>query len=211
MLKSSIEYKKWWMHNKPSIIPKNPNRAYAREWIGWGDFLGTANPFPFVRKKFREYKDARAWAHTLGLRTKLEWIAYCKDPNFPPDVPKRPDLFYQQSRTWLTWKDFLGYRVSDRIAALNETDHIIYVIQYPELPSNVYTLGITSEGKVGLLTRQEQYGFNIIGAYYHDKESDWMGKLDRYVRQYHVGDKNYICNNINDVLSTLSMSYLVVR
>lgn len=211
MLKSSIEYRKWWMHNKPSTIPKNPNRAYARQWIGWGDFLGTENPFPFERKKFRPYKEARAWAQTLGCTTKAHWFAHCKDPSFPADVPKRPDIYYFKSREWLTWKEFLGYKVADRIAALSETDHIIYVIQYPELPTNVYTLGITAEGKSGLIARRQQYGFNIIAAYYHDKESDWMEKLAPFIRQYHVGERNYICNNVADILSVLSMNYLVVR
>lgn len=211
VLKSSLEYRKWWMHNRPSTIPKNPNRAYASTWIGWGDFLGTYNPFPCKRKKFRNYKDARAWAQTLRLTTKAQWIVYCKDKDFPPDVPKRPDIYYFKSKEWMTWKDFLGYKASDRVAALGETDHIIYVIQYPELPANVFTLGITSEGKAGLIARQQQYGFQILAGYYHDKGSDWMAKLRPFIRPYHVGEKNFICNNLAEILSVLSMDYLVVR
>lgn len=211
MLKSSVEYRKWWMANKPSTIPKNPNRAYHKVWKGWGDFLGTNNPFPCVRRKFRPYKEARAYAHTLGCTNNAQWFAHCKSPNFPADIPKRPDIYYQKTKDWLMWKDFLGYRASDRVAALGETDHIIYVIQYPELPSNVYTLGITNEGKSGLIQRRNEYGFTIIAGYYHDKQSDWMAKVRPYVRQYHVGEKNYICNNIADVLSVLSLDYLVVK
>jgi hypothetical protein len=211
MLKSSLEYRKWWMHNRPSTIPKNPNRAYASVWMGWGDFLGTYNPFPCSRRKFRPYKEARAWAQTLGFTTKAQWMAHCKAKDFPADVPKRPDIYYFKSKDWLTWKDFLGYRVSDRVAALSETDHIIYVIQYPELPTNVFTLGITAEGKSGLITRQQQYGFAIIAAYYHDKQSDWMGKLKPFIRPYHVGERNFICNNVAEIISVLSMDYLVVR
>lgn len=211
MLKSISEYRKWWLHNKPSTIPKNPHRSYAAIWIGWGDFLGTNNPFPYVRRKFRTYKDSRAWAQTLGLTTKTQWLEYCKNPGFPADVPKRPDLYYQKSLQWLTWKNFLGYTATDRVAALGETDHIIYVIQYPELPTNVYTIAITNEGKAGLLARRQQLGFTIITGYYHDKESDWMAKLQPFLRPYHIGNNNYICNNINDVISVLSMTYLVVR
>ena len=211
MLKSSGEYRKWWMHNKPSIIPKNPNRAYARDWTGWGDWLGTYNPFPCTRKKFRGYKEARAWSQTLGFTTKAQWIAFCKSPNFPSDVPKRPDFYYGKEKAWITWKNFLGYTASDRVAALGETDHIIYVIQYTELPSNVFTIAITSEGKEGLLARQQQYGFRIIAGYYHDKTSDWLPKLGRVMKKYHVGQNNYIVPNINDVTSILSLEYLAVR
>ena len=154
------------------------------------------------------------WANTLrwGPWTHTATINYQSGyKDFPADVPKRPDIYYFKSKDWLTWKDFLGYRVSDRVAALSETDHIIYVIQYPELPSNVFTLGITGEGKSGLLARREQYGFTIIAAYYHDKNSDWMEELRPFGCQYHVGERNYICNNVADILSVLSLNYLVVR
>lgn len=211
MLKSINEYRKWWLHNKPSTIPKNPNRSYASIWKGWGDFLGTNNPFPYVRRKFRTYKDTRAWAQTLGLTSKAGWLEYCHRPDFPGDVPRRPDLYYQKSLDWITWKSFLGYTASDKIAALGETDHIIYVIQYPEFPSNVYTLGITAEGKAGLIARRQEHGFTILAGYYHDKESDWMAKIRPFIRQYSVGANNYICNNINDVHAALSLAYLVVR
>lgn len=105
----------------------------------------------------------------------------------------------------------MGVHVTDRVAALGETDNIIYVIKYPELPSNVYTIGITNEGKSGILERQRQYGFSIVAGYYHDNTSNWFAKIEPFLRQYHVGDKNFICYNINDVLSTLSMAYLQVR
>lgn len=207
MLKSSVEYRKWWMHNKPSTIPKNPNRAYHKMWKGWGDYLGTDNPFPCVRKKFRSYRDARAWAQTLRLRNKAQWFEYCKTGNVPVDVPRRPDFYYQKSRNWLTWKDFLGYTAEDRVNAVKDNDHIIYIIQYPELPTNVYTIGITAEGKSGLIARQRELGFRILDGYYHDKNSDWFGKIEPVVRKYHVGTNNYIVQNIYDVISALSMAY----
>lgn len=211
MLKSISEYRRWWLHNKPSTIPKNPNRAYSSIWIGWGDWLGTKNPFPYVRRKFRPYKEARAWAQTLGLTSKATWLEYCKRSDYPIDVPRRPDLYYQKSLEWITWKSFLGYTVGDKIAALGETDHIIYIIQYPELPTNVYTIGITNEGKSGLIARKHQYNFTILAGYYHDKQSDWQSKIAPYARPYHVGEKNYIVNNINDIFAALSLAYLVVR
>lgn len=109
------------------------------------------------------------------------------------------------------WKDFLGYRASDRVAALGETDHIIYVIQYSELPTNVFTIGITNEGKSGLIQRRDEFGFRIIAGFYHDKQTDWMAKIKPYIKQYSVGERNFICNNIADVLSVLSLDYLTVK
>jgi hypothetical protein len=212
VLKSSVEYRKWWLDNRPSRIPKNPNRAYHAVWQGWGDYLGTNNPFPCVRRKFRPYAEARAWAHTLGLTNKAQWFDYIRAGKpVPADVPRRPDIYYQKTKEWLTWKSYLGYKVADRVAVISETDHIIYIVQYQELPTNVYTIGITNEGKSGIITRSQELGFRIIAGYYHDKQSDWMSKISKYIRPYHVGNTNFICNNIAEVLSELSLHYLVVR
>lgn len=211
MLKSSVEYRKWWLYNRPATIPKNPNRAYAAVWKGWGDWLGTYNPFPCTRRKFRNYRDARAWAQSLGLKNKTQWIDYCRNKNFPADVPKRPDIYYQKSKDWIMWKDFLGYTAADRVAVLNETDHIIYVIQYPDLPTNVFTIGVTNEGAAGLVARKQEHGFTIIAAFFHDRQSDWMERIERYVKQYHIGNKNYIVPNVSDVIAELSLHYKAVR
>lgn len=211
MLKSSIEYAKWWKHNMPSVIPKRPDRAYGNcGWIGWGDFLGSNNPFPCTRRKFRSYKESRAFAQTLGCKTIADWYEKCRKGLVPADIPKRPDLYYQKSRDWIMWKDFLGYTGKDRANAVAETDHIIYIIKYPELPANVFTIGVTNEGKAGLIGRRDQFGFTILNGYYHDKESNWMELIEPYIRQYYIGDKNFICNNINDVFSVLSMRYVTV-
>jgi hypothetical protein len=211
MIKSRVEYIRWWMDNRPSVIPKSPDRAYKKEWRGWGDYLGHSNPFPFARRKFRSYRDSRAWAHNTGCKTRAEWLLYCKRPDFPVDVPKRPDIYYNKTLEWMTWKEFLGRSVSDKVAALGESENIIYVIQYPELPSNVYTIGITNEGKAGLIARRDQFGFNILAGYHHDNTPGWIDCIEDYIRKYHIGNNNYICNNINDVLSTLSLRYHVVR
>ncbi len=211
MLKSSIEYRKWWMHNKPSRIPKNPNRAYHRKWIGWGDFLGSKNPFPCVRKKFRSFTDARSWAHAQNFVSKGQWLELCRSGKMPADIPRRPDIFYQKTLEWMTWKDFLGYVATDRAGMIGESEHIIYIVQHPELPSNVYTIGITNEGKASIIANQEKYLFTIVAGFYHDKTSDWMAAIDRYIRKFPSGERNFICNDIHSVVSELSFRYLQVR
>lgn len=211
-LASMIDYKKWWMHNKPSIIPKNPQRSYVNTgWVGWGDFLGTHNPFPCSRRSFRSYKEARAWAHTLGLKSKAEWMRYTKREDFPDDVPRRPDIYWHESQEWLTWRAFLGYEIQDRVAVIGETDHIIYIIQYAELPANVFTISITNEGKQGLLARQAQYDFRIVAGFYHDKTSNWFEKIEKYVKPYHLGRNNYIVHNVVEVISEFTSHYIQVR
>jgi hypothetical protein len=208
MQKSSVEYKKWWLFNKPSRLPKNPDRAYHKVWIGWGDFLGHSNPFPCVRRKFRSYTDARVWANGLGLTNRTMWFEYCKRPDFPPDVPKRPDVYYQHSLEWISWKIFLGYKVTDRIAAIGTTDHIILITRNPNTPRNVYTIGMTILGKDAILTQQRERGFAIVAAFYHDKNSEWLPKIQMHMSPY--GEGTFIVNNIADILNVLSLNYISV-
>lgn len=210
-LGSKTEYDRWWLYNRPTMIPKRPDRAYKKEWTNWNDFLGNNNPYPWIKRKYRSFKEARAWARNLGLKTLAEWAEYTRRPDFPNDVPKRPDYYYRKSNEWFTWPDFLGTKVKDRIGSLKETDHIIYLIKYNELPLNVYTVGVTNEGLSSILHRQQQYGFQIIKLFYHDKESDWLAKIKKYIRPYHVGNGNFIIDNIYDVIGELSLSYLEIK
>lgn len=208
LLKSVGEFNKWWTFNRPSRIPKNPPRAYKKEWKGWGDFLGHSNPFPMVRRKFRNYKDSRAWANTLNFTTRAQWYEHCKRPDFPDDVPRRPDVYFQQKLEWVSWKNFLGYKVSDKIASIGETDHIILITRHRNNPSNVYDIGLTTLGKDAIQKHQSESGFILIGAFYHDKNSDWHKSISPYMSQYN--SSSYIVQNIADILSVLSLNYLRV-
>jgi len=54
-----------------------PNRYYAEEWQGWGDFVGTGALRPRDRE-FREFAEARSLVRSLGFRTVAEWRAWCR-------------------------------------------------------------------------------------------------------------------------------------
>jgi hypothetical protein len=209
MLKSKGEYDKWWLYNKPARIPKNPDRAYKVEWIGWGDFLGVYNDFPNVRTKRRDFKEARAWVHSHHINNVEEWRVFCKRADFPADIPKRPDVYYRDSLEWLTWKDWLGYKVIDKIAKIGETDHIILITKHSNRPNNVYDIGMTNLGKDNILSHQQKTGFKIVAAFYHDKESNWVEPIAKYMQQY--DETSFIVPNIADILSYLSLHYLPVR
>lgn len=209
MLKSSLEYRKWWLFNRPARLPKNPQRAYHKIWQGWGDFLGHSNPFPCTRKKFRSYRDSMIWANGLGMTNRAQWLEFCKNPNFPPDVPKRPDVYYQKTLEWVSWKKFLGYKVTDKIAAMGSTDHIILITRGQNTPRNVFNIGVTLLGQDAILAEQKVRGFTIVGAFYHDKNSDWQQRISPYMSYY--DDTSFIVPNIADILNILSLNYLSVR
>lgn len=205
-LSSKVDFDKWHSFNKPSRIPKRPDRAYKHQWKGWSNFLGTNNPFPCVRRSFRPYKDARAFAHSLGLQNRTQWFDFCRDGKKPKDIPSRPDLFYAKSREWYTWREFLGYTALERLTANTQTETIIYVMKPPNLPNNVYRIGITNGGKSSLVAAQTQGGFTIAAMFFHDGKFDWRSLLAKHSTPYWHGSgvEEYVVHGVAEFLNGLS-------
>ena len=97
---------------KPDDIPACPIRVYKNKgWKGIGDWLGTGNIAPRLRK-FRPLKKARGFVHALKLKNQLEWQAYCRGelPDKPPkpdDIPSVPNQVYED-KGWMGLSDWLG-------------------------------------------------------------------------------------------------------
>jgi hypothetical protein len=109
-----MKYSKGEVRGKPPIpadIPKHPSSFYqGRGWTSWGDWLGSGTVATFDRT-FRTFEDARAYVHRLGLKSRAEWVRYCKGqlghkPRPPSDVPRGPSRTYRQY--WRGWGDWLG-------------------------------------------------------------------------------------------------------
>jgi hypothetical protein len=102
-LESYEEWLEWRSSGKrPDDIPTNPNRTYAgKGWKGWADWLGNGGQ---PRGAWREFKKARAFARSLGLKSYHEWMHYEHRPN---DIPKTPNLVYKDAG-WVDWGDWLG-------------------------------------------------------------------------------------------------------
>jgi hypothetical protein len=113
--KEWLKFTKGQMPNKgtlPSDIPANPFGAYRNKgWLGIGDWIGTGTIAPRFRK-FRSFKDARKFVHSLKLRNQDEWRKFCvgKMPEkgtLPSDIPTNPRITYAKSG-WVGTADWLG-------------------------------------------------------------------------------------------------------
>jgi predicted helicase len=97
---------------KPPDIPASPWNIYVdKGWKGFGDWLGTGNVAPILRI-FRPFREARAFARGLKLKSVAEWSAFCKGkmPNkmkLPPDIPAYPNQTYAD-KGWSGMRDWLG-------------------------------------------------------------------------------------------------------
>ena len=56
---------------------------------------------------YRTFEEARAFVHSLGLRSSREWRVWTKSGNKPKDIPADPRNTYKDTG-WKGWGDWLG-------------------------------------------------------------------------------------------------------
>jgi hypothetical protein len=113
-LKSQTEWLDYTKSGKkPNDVPANPDRTYAEVgWVGMGDWLGTGTIASHLRE-YRSFKEARAFARSLKLKSGAEWLEYCRSGEKPADIPDHPRPKYSGAG-WAGWADWLGYQRSGR-------------------------------------------------------------------------------------------------
>ena len=89
---------------KPRDIPSNAWTSYKKDWISLSDWLGGTNKSP--QYKYRLFADARAFVHTLGIKSCAEWREYCMSEKKPIDIPFEASRTYDDD--WISWGDWLG-------------------------------------------------------------------------------------------------------
>jgi len=136
-LKSVKEWAKFSNSGKkPEDIPGAPWGTYKKQWKGYGDWLGTGRIANF-NMQFLDFKPARIFVHRLGLKSREEWIKYCKSDKKPQDIPANPLQTYKKQ--WKGWGDWLG---TGRIANQD--------MQYRDFESarkHVHRLGFKSQNE----------------------------------------------------------------
>jgi superfamily II DNA or RNA helicase len=98
----------------PDDIPVDPLTTYFNEgWIGWSDWLGTGKERLSMRRQYRPFEEARAFARSLGFTSREEWTNFCKGEmpekgQLPQDIPAFPYRAYK-GKGWISYSDWLGY------------------------------------------------------------------------------------------------------
>ena len=106
---SCKDYKKYCESGeKPDNIPASPTttRTYKKNWISWGDWLGTGISHEWRRKehKWRPFDDAREFVRPLNLKTGADWREWITINDLPSDIRRDPTLYDE----WISWGDWLG-------------------------------------------------------------------------------------------------------
>ncbi|MGH9965120.1 MAG: integrase repeat-containing protein [Nitrososphaeraceae archaeon] len=162
--------KEWHLYcksgKKPSNIPQKPERTYKNKgWISYGDWLGSFTIAAQLRD-YKSFENARAFVRTLNMKSKEEWIDYCKFGKKPDEIPTNPNEVYKTE--WRGMPDWLGYeenrwslsKIKELLRSLIESG-IIY--QWKE--ARLYGLLLTK----GLLNlndnnRHKQFFRNLMDA-----------------------------------------------
>ena len=85
-LKSQIDYQKFLKSNPtPNNFPRKIERVYKNNgWLSWGDFLGYSKGW---NGKYREFKEARKFVRSIGIKSHSEWKKFCDSGKKPIDIP----------------------------------------------------------------------------------------------------------------------------
>ena len=92
----------------PDNIPSNPNKEYKKEWITWGDWLGTGTVANTVRSaNFSPWPEAKQKMRKLGkeygLKGFSDWKKFAKTHGkllTELNLPAAPWLVYTKEKVW---------------------------------------------------------------------------------------------------------------
>lgn len=206
LIPSRGKFFEWWDSNKPKAIPRFPYRVYQEEWVSWNDFLGTNNKFnEKVGTKWRALLDASTWAHTLKLETQVQWMEFAKTDQLPADIPARPDLVYENWRSWGHW---LGNRPVEAIEVKQEAirSQVYFIVRDLEDPQNVLTYGIETSIS-SMKERWQREKFDIVKLFWYQPEkAAEMNKIVAALSSPYQGfDRQRITPNVWEIVWHASM------
>jgi hypothetical protein len=215
LIPSRGKFFEWWERNKPKAIPRFPYRVYQEEWTSWNDFLGTNNKFnEKIGTKWRPFLEATVWSLRQGLKSQTEWMEFCKlEGKLPADIPARPDLVYNEWRSWSHW---LGNKPVEALQAKQEIAQkvqVYYIIRDQGSPQNVLTFGIEPAGPTALKQRWEEERFDVVRLFWYDPEKSTIIRqiVEALSSAYQGYERQRIVPNVWEIVYHLEMHLDRVR
>jgi superfamily II DNA or RNA helicase len=185
--------------NFPFNIPKKPNKFYSKEWLGYGDWLGTGK-VSNKDKQFRSFEEAREFVRSLKLNTVSDWKRFCTSGSKPQDIPSNPNNTYKD-QGWISFNDWLD---SNYISTKN-----INWLPFEKAIKHVHKLNLKSEKEWKQYCKSGKKPNNIPyspkqvykGLGYKDF-GDWLGSGNRA-----TGSINYLeYDEAREIVKSLNIS-----
>jgi len=172
-LTSETQWRVFRKAGLPTDIPSNPNREYADDWKGWGDWLGTER-VASQHKHYRSYQEASDWAKTNGIKKLNDWKRITSEPTFPSDIPIVPYNTYRDE--WVSWGSFLqtGYVHYKARSRATFEEAKAWAKEMRVYTSNDW-YALAKQGRM-----PPEIPVNI--AQYYEEWSDWSNFLDNKIK-----------------------------
>lgn len=125
------------------------------------------------------------------IKTKEQWLNFCKNKNFPFNVPKAVSSFYKKKGDWISWGDFFGtnYEV--------KKNYVDYNIFKKELLKRK----VNSQTEFYEFTKDKKFPKNFPKApqNYYSRRNVWKGWRNLFEKR-----PSYERNNKNELIHYLS-------
>lgn len=99
-IRNRYEYLDACKHNHQ--LPKQPDKIYMAEWLGWDKFLTNSGSAALNCAKFQTLDEARDAVQRLGISTAREYVREYRNDH---KLPSNPNTYYAE---WQGWLDFFG-------------------------------------------------------------------------------------------------------
>ena len=194
-LKNMNEWRAWARSEaRPNDIPIRPDAVYSNKgWISWGEWLGTKTVAAY-KIIYRSFKNARAFARSLGMQKRDEWNEWAKTSNRPNDIPVGPARTYK-NKGWIGWGDWLG---TGRISNKDRT-----YLSFEDARKFVRSLGFSDSAAWDRWKKSHHRPYNIpsspMRVYANNGWNgigDWIGIINKW-------NKNAVLSFLNSIKTTL--------
>lgn len=212
-IRTVLEYKLWHKLNHPARMPQSPDAYYTSrgKWLSWGDFLGIVNAYPRISKKrWRPYKEAKAYVHNKAFGTIAEWRAFCKSGKCPEDIPHRPDVAYFKTGDWFSWREFLGPKCKIELGKAIQmvNDKVLYVLKVNDTNNaRLYRIGVTVGGWSSITDAIKKHNLRFVDAFVITPETDWKTFIHRFGEPSWEGEGVYQIDNVYELTMALGEYY----
>ena len=147
---------------RPENFPSTPSQAYKKDWISWGDFLGTGN-IAAQKVEWMSFSQAKAFIQTQDIQSAAGFNAWKKKGLKPANFPSRPEKIYKEN--WTSWGDFLG---TENLSTRGRE-----WMSYGEAKTYIQAQGIKTHEEFDQWTRSGQRPENFPSNPNRTYEEDW--------------------------------------
>lgn len=206
-IKSMTEYKDWYKRERIKFLPGYPYRVYVKEWVSWGEFLGSSNEFYGTMEKrvYRPYWEAVRWVQGSDIGSWSEWKVAYREGRVPSDIPKWPYVHYPEFSAEVWFGKSLAVKMD-----VVERQQLLWVLVKMDGDGE----GVVWFLKVGRgeMERGRKNGWKVLKAW--EYEEGMVDEAWKVIEQYsseHWEKEQRLCSNVAQMMFALDSKLLMVK